>query len=635
VGLTTETVHVATAGLSAGEAERFVAAALRRSVLRGDFEEMESEEAADRTLYIRRSGEWFTIHDTSFGSAEQLAAALSKEADAPAVAITVSDSDEMNIRVWARGRVTSKISARAGERAKGSIQGLVDLAGPAVSRAAFEEALNVRTAFVEDKLTRLAPLLGLNSEWMLSCVEDVEEQEETEAIRLWFRSTLPVPEATGGAPDLQISSWMGEQEFAVGEAARNLGGSILNRGGDLRGLTVRVDGNALENGLIRIDSVTVTHFPPGGGKNAQPIREVSTFGPEMEARFDEVRIPGLPEPPRGLLQMLLFRKYLDQERTSNLYVSLEGAALEPGSGGVRVRLTPQNGDARTGIALDCPVRVHRPSASVLKHKAAYGSRVLRDLERGSILQGLVSLERVTGAAANAIDTWSQFVAGLRLDTWQANWCQKAGVIPQMLTLRAPRIGSAKVWRERLGELARLSQFHGHIGDREHLAGFYWQTNSVFFSRGKVEPLPHLVLFADQRAIGAEHRETARELLDRLLDELMADGLQAYAATWGPVGPEGTTYEMASGLHGQCVTGRTWCERYVRGVSRKMWFAGALLGKIARVELEALGDITPLANGAIRFELSDTRPVADLEAVLRDVIAGEEEWRQGVRALYSP
>jgi hypothetical protein len=144
-----------------------------------------------------------------------------------------------------------------------------------------------------------------------------------------------------------------------------------------------------------------------------------------------------------------------------------------------------------------------------------------------------------------------------------------------------------------------------------------------------------VLFADQRAIGAEHRETARELLDRLLDELMADGLQAYAATWGPVGPEGTTYEMASGLHGQCVTGRTWCERYVRGVSRKMWFAGALLGKIARVELEALGDITPLANGAIRFELSDTRPVADLEAVLRDVIAGEEEWRQGVRALYSP
>jgi hypothetical protein len=121
---------------------------------------------------------------------------------------------------------------------------------------------------------------------------------------------------------------------------------------------------------------------------------------------------------------------------------------------------------------------------------------------------------------------------------------------------------------------------------------------------------------------------AQAALTRAIDALALEGglLQAFVTRWGAAASlEGTPWEMACGVMGQCVLERPWVERYLRGIGEGVvWLGPALRAAAGEPAGVRLGD-------AVRVDVGD-RSAAEraLEAILPDAAA----WQQGVRARYA-
>ena len=628
MGLTTESVHIAPEGVSSSEAERAICAVLRRTVLEGPFEEVPSAER-ERTLIVLRRGRWFSVFDSEFGSGDVIGKALSNATSAPAVSMAVYDSDSMEMKLWSNGAVASHIKAGAGGKAKGALDPFLPLMGETGSIIALKKALDTGTVFAEDKIAGAASLLGLDVETCLSTAEDFLGREG-DGIRLEFRSSAPRPAAAGG-PDLKAASNMGTREFGEGDAVGQVAGSVVNQGGELMGLRIAVSGGALDQELIEVRQLIVTHFVKSG-KAQQPVRHVVDLGPDRTAVLPDLRIPGYVPPKLGLLSLFTVKSSMRDAAYSQVYLDVVGKALLAGQGDLRLRVTPLNGGGPLDVTTQ--VVVHRGSARGMKMPAGIGSAALRELDHGNVLQGMVVFGGTAAEAApvavRAMEQWCRYVSSVRPGSWFIT-SSKGGLMamPKMATVKGSEIGTSKKWKDRLAELAELHTLDAGLNDTTRDAGANWQCNSPFYMVGQAEHLPHVYLFADTRAINC-----GEDLLVALIESMFVEGkaVQAYVAKWGPSAPEMTTYDMASGVHGQCTTSRHWAENYVRGAAPRLWLGDALWAKIDAEALGGVGAITPLAHGR-RFELADGKTRSDLDRALVTVIGGAEEWREAAGKLY--
>ncbi|MBM3766734.1 MAG: hypothetical protein FJW32_15190 [Acidobacteria bacterium] len=628
MGLTTESVHVAPEGVSSTEAERAICAALRRTVLEGPFEEVAGGEG-ERTLIVLRRGRWYSVFDSEFGSSDLIGKALSNAASVPALSMAVHDSDAMEMKLWSNGAVASHVKAGAGRRAKGALDPFVPLMGASGSIIALKNALDTGTVFAEDKIAGAAELLGLDVETCLSTAEDFLERG-SDGIRLQFRSSVVRPVAAG-LPDLRSAGNMGVREFGEGDVVSQIAGSVVNHGGELVGLRVTVSGGAIEDGLIEAKQVVATHFVVSG-KKQQPVRYTAELGQNNTVEFPDLRIPGYVAPKLGLFSIFSMRSAMREAACSQIYLDVTGKALVAGQGDVRLRVSAMNG----GGPLDTSTQlvVHRGSLRGIKMPEGIGSAALRELDHGSVLQGMVvfngSAAEAAPLASVAIEEWCEFVASERPGDWFVS-SSKGGLMamPKMATVKGSEIGSSRKWRDRLAELPDLHTLDASLNEITRDGGAAWQCNSPFYMLGRAEHLPHVYLFADTRTVPA-----GEELLVKLVESMFVEGraVQAYVAKWGASVPEMTTYDMASGVHGQCTTSRHWAENYVRGAAPRLWLGEALWAKLDAAALGAVGSITPLAHGR-RFELGEGKTRTDLDQALAAVIGGAEEWRAAAGKLY--
>jgi hypothetical protein len=95
----------------------------------------------------------------------------------------------------------------------------------------------------------------------------------------------------------------------------------------------------------------------------------------------------------------------------------------------------------------------------------------------------------------------------------------------------------------------------------------------------------------------------------------------------------TPYELASGVHGQCTSGRFWCTRFLRGVTERVWLGPELVQQLGGTgALEAVAEVAPRGPG-VRVTLREDASLDDLEAALAPLLPGERDWHEGVDRLY--
>ncbi|HEY3357475.1 MAG TPA: hypothetical protein VGQ83_29765 [Polyangia bacterium] len=111
------------------------------------------------------------------------------------------------------------------------------------------------------------------------------------------------------------------------------------------------------------------------------------------------------------------------------------------------------------------------------------------------------------------------------------------------------------------------------------------------------------------------------------------GVQALVTRWDwapGASLDGTPYEWACGVHGQCTLRRDWLTRYVRGVGvGTLWLGPALVARLAGLEpLRAAAPVMPHAGG-VRVEV--TRATIDaVEAALEPLLPDSAAWEAAAR-----
>ena len=172
MGLNAASVHVR-AG-SGPNAQRTVAAAIRRTLEADGYDEARKARGADRTVILHpaASGDWITIFDSNTSENDAFAARLSRETGAETVCSSIQQSDAMRLALFRAGRAVD-ILASQGPRGVGRPELWIPLLEAGATAEQLREALERPSIFAEDKLVALAGLLGLNRDLCLAHVEEL------------------------------------------------------------------------------------------------------------------------------------------------------------------------------------------------------------------------------------------------------------------------------------------------------------------------------------------------------------------------------------------------------------------------------------------------------------------------------
>lgn len=82
------------------------------------------------------------------------------------------------------------------------------------------------------------------------------------------------------------------------------------------------------------------------------------------------------------------------------------------------------------------------------------------------------------------------------------------------------------------------------------------------------------------------------------------------------------------------SGRSWCERWLRGVSEQLWLGSQLCAHLSDISsLRQIVDCAPLGS-AVHLTLTPTATLDQLEEMLAPVLPGAADWHAGVSRLYS-
>lgn len=633
MGLTAENVLVRMAG---AETLLTLADAIRRTI-GPDFEELPAGSPADRTIVVWADPEsaWTAVADTQFGEAKKFAAALSRETGAATVAVGVFDSDDAWLRLCRNGKAADILSLR-GKTPRGRPERWAEELRPPATPQDFLEQLSGETLFVEQRVSRAAELLGATAAQCLSRADELDESSGP-MLRLGFRSLLlPEKREAEGPPVLTLHDRLAGIEAGAGDSLQQLSMSVRNAGGASRGVEVRLEGDAIERGLLEEASVTVVRFL---GPNE--TERVTPPFVEATARAEAAVVPAGPASmePALLGKMLMADPSLFTK--GRLWINFTMRAAKAGEGQLRVRVLPLANPEGQAV-WEAPVRVSAALRKPLR-SVETGSLYARKLATPATLVGLAVLDGQAATALplaqEAIHRWIERL-GAREGRWRLHW--------KMLQLDAPRdtliAGSKpagdKAWKKAMDKLEE----HGSVWaalypdkeEREAGMGFLFEGGTGTPGAAAMARAPHLGFWTDLRGLDPADQQRLRDGLIEIIDNTAeaAPLLQGFVARWE--NPEGlsadnTLYELSCGIVGQCVQGRQWCGRWLRAVSDTLWLGPSLrefLGDLDAVtEIEAVGSASRLM---LRPELS----LDQLEEALAAILPGVEDWQQGVQQLYA-
>jgi hypothetical protein len=87
------------------------------------------------------------------------------------------------------------------------------------------------------------------------------------------------------------------------------------------------------------------------------------------------------------------------------------------------------------------------------------------------------------------------------------------------------------------------------------------------------------------------------------------------------------------VSGQCTTTEAWCSKHLRGVGDHIWLGKELIARLGNLDsLRAAAAAEPLGEG-LRVIRRPEATLDYLERALEPLLAGVQEWQQGMRDLY--
>ncbi len=650
MGLTVENVHVFVEGDFPGGVRNRVAETAKDFLRSQGYEEVASASEADRTLTLgpAEGRRWISVFDTETGAGSDLAKALSKEGGKAAVSMMVFDSDDIFLKLAEGGKIAAVLERSEGKTRREGLQRWA----PYAELDALRNAFAAEPLFAEEQLARLAEALGIESEL---CLTPSGEAEGEKFRHLYFRhktSSRSTANEAAGPPVFQIAQHHNRPfELGVGERLwGSLGAYAANTGGPGTGVRIKLGGPAIEEGLIRVDSVLV--FQP-----ARPERMELALDQDYAISVPGLHLDGGVEVPESgnLLQRVLQprnKKKVTGQRANIVTVNLSGTATAVGSGILRLTFEPLE-NVRAGAATQSFQIVVRPAVRVpLKADATVPGtqlymRLMAEPSHVTAIAALAPSPSARAAALGAIEEWAEFLPALRPETWHVlQTGSNAFALTKEYRSGSNNLLTDKLWKKVRSKFEQGGDCSGHMGEEaseggESLAGcagWGFDSSSASASILPVRFAPQLSFWLDTRVFRDEETKEAETILAAIFDKLLREGhlLQAFQTRWkcGDLSSVSMTlYEVACGVQGQCTTSEFWCKRYLRGVGQKVWLGADLAGHLPA---GSLGAFTPLPLGeGVRLTDVPNQNLDGLEAMLAPILAGKEQWMEGMRNLYRP
>ncbi len=632
MGATTENVLVRLSG--AGAIERLTDAV--RQAVGTEFEALPDGAKADRTVVVWAPAEsaWTTVSDSHFDEAGKLAGALSRQSGAPAVAVRVFDSDEAWFRLYRNGKLSDTLTLR-GKTPRLRKERWADVLEPPGAAADLVEGLSGETVFVEERVARAARLLGADPAQCLSRADEIDESHGA-LLRLGFRSKLlPQMREAQGPPSFEVHDRFAGIEAGAGDVLQQVSLSVRNRGGESQGVEIRLEGDAVEQGLLEAQSVTLVRFV--GPQQPERVEVPFELG---TARAEAAVIPAGPPAvsPEALGKMLMADPALFTQ--GKLWLNLGIRADQPGSGTLRVRVRPLANPEGEAV-WEAPVRVTAAIRKPLR-STEKGSLYARKLVTPSTLVGLAILAGGDAAAADfaakAIRAWVDAV-GPSEGRWRLHWNMHQLGAPRDTLIAGTKPAGDKAWMKVFGKLPEHDSVWAprrpDKEEREQDAGFLFDRTAAQPGLATASPAPHLGFWADLRGVDAARRAQLQARLTEIIDATAAQAelLQGFLACWDA--PDGLTaghtlYELACGIVGQGVQGVPWCERWLRAAAETLWLGPSLCDRVG--QLDAVARIEE-AGSARKLTLRDGASFDQLEAELAPILPSAQDWQSAVRGFY--
>lgn len=263
-----------------------------------------NENEADKTVVILPSDDstWLSVYDEEMedqgsGKPDKLASQLSKQFKTAALGIIVNDSDSVYVGLTINGTLQDTISNFREEIDFGKNKPAV-WETILINNYVFDDIrkawLNT-SIFVEDFLTGIAKLSGLDPSKLLTGYEYLNEEGPNEGIRLHFAHKEKKKHAEHGLTKFGLVYGGGLVEVKSGEK-QDIEWLLTNYGASSTGLDIVIAGECIEQGLLIPEAVIVSYFK----QQSDPQNEwtvlftetVATTGEKVfYARLEEMIIP--------------------------------------------------------------------------------------------------------------------------------------------------------------------------------------------------------------------------------------------------------------------------------------------------------------------------------------------------------
>jgi hypothetical protein len=651
MGSTFANLHVRMAGLDAVRARDELAGVMGELARAQGMVEATGAEEADREALFAGDDAWVSVYDEDFepnqGELDRAAKAISGRLRADVVTVLVYDSDILDLRLFRDGQLVDqyqsnpgyfgKVSKAMRQAAMGRPSEWAPLLVPSASVDGLQAAWKARPVLAEETMHETAPLLGLSPERACVGFDDIVHEGRFDRRLRWRKRERARTEPLGPTRfDVYSGPLSHGIELSIGvQTLLAVGAS--SQGSASRGAAVVIWGEALDRGLVAIESIDLKRSGPDQCFSiAAPAIDRATHegAPAWVARFSDFEVP--PARPDALLQTNP-KKYSEILFTTQVHagIHLKGAAA--GSGPLSVAIVPL-GDPGGKCSWTVPIEVW-PAPRKPLHARPGADGVELGVHAGrQMLFGLASmdLERASAAkaAASLIERWGAlFAASGKLSILVESTDRTA----KLRTSKVEMSGffQGKKWAKLQNDLetawvtsARRAAAVEPFPHPPHRFGDgFIFGGSPFAARSPEDPeLPTLGFWLDVVDATETRVAEARALSESLLEEVMTkhQGIQALTGRWAwapQYEPHLTPYEKACGVaSGGMVLRRAWLTRHVRGVLvGTLWLGPDLTVRVPDVEALRAACPTRAVGSGVRIDVPDVPSLDVLEAVLEPLL----------------
>jgi hypothetical protein len=333
--------------------------------------------AGGRELLVGPSGEWTAVYDGAIDGqgveeVAPFASLTSRATGCPCVAVSVHDSDVLELALFEDGDEVDRLSTWPGyfegadkpapENRGGDPRRWRALLREAGAEQELERAWRLRADFEEPEriLEAMAAALGWDPAQATTGYRSLPAELRERSLAVGAPAAASAAPRAAGPPAFGV---VGGSEAGLSVA----GGSHLettvvahNAGGPMRGISVAVEGAGVA--LLADARVSIAVGPPGAA-SSEPVtlepREESPSPTVLVAAFDELAVPsGYPDMAAALAAAGGdYRRGMDAWLACRVEVSFEARAERPGASELVISLLPaENPAGSASWSLDLEVR---------------------------------------------------------------------------------------------------------------------------------------------------------------------------------------------------------------------------------------------------------------------------------------